>query len=431
MGFFAALAAMTCNGSETLTQPSGGVQPTPAGPTPMTALIPTPVIVDVPLPRATSVPPSQVIPTPVPQSEPAPLQPMNVARVFPNVTFDRMVDMVFTNDGSDRAFLALQSGQIKVLDSTGEDAQVHEFMDIRSRVGDRGNEEGLLGLALDPDFSANGFFYTYYSGASPRRSVISRFSVSADTPDRADPDSELVIMEVAQPFSNHNGGQIRFGPDGFLYISLGDGGSRGDPNGNGQNRSNLLGSILRIDVSGLDSLGRYAIPDDNPFVGNPNARGEIWAYGLRNPWRFSFDPLTGDLWVGDVGQNSFEEIDLVNRGGNYGWNVMEGLHCYALADGTCDQSGLALPVAEYDRGGGCSVTGGYVYRSSRLPQLFGAYVYGDFCSGKIWALRHDGSRVTEQMMIADTSLRISSFAQTPSGEIFILSFDEKIYHFTP
>ena len=158
---------------------------------------------------------------------------MNVARVFPNVSFDRMVDMIFTNDGSDRAFLALQPGQIKVLDSTGEHAQVHEFMDIRSRVGDRGNEEGLLGLALDPDFSANGFFYTYYSGASPRRSVISRFSVSADTPDRADPDSELVIMEVAQPFSNHNGGQIRFGPDGFLYISLGDGGSRGDPNGNG------------------------------------------------------------------------------------------------------------------------------------------------------------------------------------------------------
>ena len=251
-------------------------------------------------------------------------------------------------------------------------------MDIRSRVGDRGNEEGLLGLALDRDFSANGFFYSYYSAASPKRSVISRFSVSTDTPDQAVPDSELVIMEVAQPFFNHKGGQIRFGPDGFLYISFVDDGSRGDPNGNGQNRSSLLGSILRIDASGLGSLGRYAIPDDNPFVGNPNARAEIWAYGLRNPWRFSFDPLTVDLWVGDVGQNSFEEIDLVNRGGNYGWNVAERLHCYARADETCDQSGLALPVAEYDRGGGCLVTGGYVYRGSRLPRYLATTCTGTF-----------------------------------------------------
>ena len=236
---------------------------------------------------------------------------------------------------------------------------------------------------------------------------------------------------MAQPYSNHNGGQIRFGPDRFLYIGLGDGGSRGDPSRNGQNLSTLLGSILRIDVSTLNSDGRYSIPADNPFVNDPNARGEIWAYGLRNPWRFSFDIVTGHLWVGDVGQNAYEEIDLIRRGGNYGWNVMEGLHCYARADGTCDQSDLVVPVAEYGRGDGCSVTGGYVYRGSRLPQLSGAYVYGDFCSGKIWALRHDGSQVTEAMQIADTSLRISAFAQAPSGEIFILSFDEKIYHFIP
>ena len=347
------------------------------------------------------------------------------------MSHERMVDIAFTDDGTNRAFLALQPGQIMMFDYSAEGTRSQEFLDIRQKVNDRGNEEGLLGLDLDPDFSANGYFYVYYSASDPRRSVVSRFSVNAENPERADPNSEIVILEVPQPFSNHNGGQIGFGPDGFLYIGLGDGGSRGDPNGNGQNLSTLLGSILRIDVGALDSQGRYSIPSDNPFVDNSNARSEIWAYGLRNPWRFSFDPLNGDLWVGDVGQNAYEEIDLIKRGGNYGWKVMEGLHCYARADGACDQSGIELPIAEYGRDGGCSVTGGYVYRGSRVLQLLGAYVYGDFCSGKIWALRHDGSRITEQMMIADTSLRISAFAQTPSGEIFILSFDEKIYHFVP
>jgi glucose/arabinose dehydrogenase len=413
LGFFVALAAMTCNGSETPAHPPDTAPSVQA--TPPVATVSTPPTVNVPLP-------------PIPP-EHAPLQTMNVERVFPDVSFERMVDMVFSDDGTDRAFLVLQPGQIKVLDSTGEDAQSQDFLDIRNRVSDRGNEEGLLGLTLAPDFSDNEFFYVYYSASNPRRSVISRFSVSSDDPNRADPDSEFVVLEVGQPFSNHNGGQIRFGPDGFLYISLGDGGSRGDPSGNGQNLGTLLGSILRIDVSTLDSLGHYSIPSDNPFVDDSNARGEIWAYGLRNPWRFSFDQLTGDLWVGDVGQNRFEESDLINAGGNYGWNTMEGIHCYAAPEGECDESGLELPVAEYALGDECSVTGGYVYRGSRLPQLSGSYVYGDFCSGKIWALRHDGSRVTEQMQIADTSLRISSFAQSPSGEVFILSFDEKIYRF--
>jgi glucose/arabinose dehydrogenase len=375
------------------------------------------------------VPPAPVIPVASP--EPTPLQATGIERVFRNLSHERMVDIAFTDDGTNRAFLALQPGQIMMFDYSAEGTRSQEFLDIRQKVNDRGNEEGLLGLDLDPDFSANGYFYVYYSASDPRRSVVSRFSVNAENPERADPNSEIVILEVPQPFSNHNGGQVRFGPDGFLYIGLGDGGSRGDPNGNGQNLSTLLGSILRIDVGTLDSLGRYSIPNDNPFADDPNAMGEIWAYGLRNPWRFSFGPLNGDLWVGDVGQNAYEEIDLVKRGGNYGWKVMEGFHCYGRADGTCDQSGIELPIAEYDRNGGCSVTGGYVYRGPRLRQLLGAYVYGDFCSGKIWALRHDGSRVTEQMMIADTSLRISAFAQTPSGEIFILSFDEKIYHFVP
>ena len=259
--------------------------------------------------------------------------------------------------------------------------------------------------------------------------MISRFSVKSDNPNRADPSSEQVILEVIQPHSNHNGGQIRFGPEDFLYISLGDGGSQGDPEGNGQKLTTLLGSILRIDIGTLDSLGTYSVPSGNPFTNSSNSKSEIWAYGLRNPWRFSFDSLTGDLWVGDVGQIGFEEINLVTRGGNYGWNVMEGSHCYPDVGGSCDQSGLESPVTEYGRDGGCSVTGGYVYRGSRLPELSGAYVYGDYCTGKIWALRHDGTQITEQMQIVDSSLTISSFAQSLSGEIFILSFDEKIYRF--
>ena len=373
---------------------------------------------------------SQIPPTPTAAPIPSmPLQSMNLERVFPNVSFKRTVDLVFSNDETGRAFLILQAGRIEVFDYTAAGSQPKEFLDIRNKVSNRGNEEGLLGMALSPNFFSDGHFYLYYSAADPRRSVISRFSVEPDNLYSADPGSEQVILEVAQPHSNHNGGQIRFGPEGFLYISLGDGGGRGDPDGNGQNLTTLLGSILRIDVGTLDSSGTYFVPSSNPFTNASNSKSEIWAYGLRNPWRFSFDSVTGDLWVGDVGQRGYEEINLVTRGGNYGWNVMEGSHCYTDSGGSCERSGLEPPVAEYDRDGGCSVTGGYVYRGSRLPELSGAYVYGDYCSGKIWALRHDGSQITEQRQIVDSDLTIPSFAQSPSGEIFILSFDKKIYRF--
>ena len=235
-------------------------------------------------------------------------------------------------------------------------------------------------------------------------------------------------MEIGQPFSNHNGGHITFGPDGYLYVGLGDGGSGGDPRGHGQNLRTLLGTILRIDVSTLDVTGSYAVPPDNPFVGVEGARPEIWAYGLRNPWRFSFDRETGELWAGDVGQNKLEEIDIITPGGNYGWNIMEGSSCFR--DNRCDRDEFVPPVAEYGRDGGCSVTGGYVYRGSRLPALVGAYLYGDFCTGKIWALRYDGSRVTENAQIADTDLQISSFAEGPDGEVYILSFTGQIARLT-
>ncbi len=396
---------------------------------------PTAIPAAVPSATAISLPPvtaaSPMVAAPTSQGSlpssirPEPLEKMEVERVFPNLSFRRMVGMAYAGDGSDRLFVVLQRGVIVSFANDQSVAAADVFLDIQERVSDRGNEEGLLGLAFDPEFRANGYFYVYYSAASPRRSVLSRFSVRPDGV-AADADSEWVIMEIEQPYSNHNGGQIAFGPDGYLYVGLGDGGSRGDPRGNGQNLSTLLGSIIRIDVSSLDERGSYSIPADNPFVGSEDTRGEIWAYGIRNPWRFSFDRESGELWMADVGQNRLEEVDIVERGLNYGWNIMEGSECFEPRRG-CDAQGLEMPIAEYGREGGCSVTGGYVYRGERLPSLFGAYVYGDFCSGKIWALRYEGGQVTEQLELVDSRLEISSFGEDQSGEIFVLSFDGGIY----
>ncbi len=324
----------------------------------------------------------------------SPLAEMEIELAFPSISYNRMVNMAYPDDGTNRLFLVLQPGRIMVFSNEQNAASASTFLDIRGQVNDRGNEEGLLGLAFDPDYTSNGYFYVYYSASSPRRSIISRFSVSPDDFNIADHNSERVILEVPQPFANHNGGQIVFGSDGYLYVGLGDGGSRGDPGLNGQDPSTLLDTILRIDVSSIDRDGEYTIPSDNPFVGQGGGvRGEIWAYGLRNPWRFTFDRELGDLWAADVGQNRFEEVDIIKPGRNYGWNVMEGFHCFQPSNG-CNQEGLELPVFEYGRDDGCSVTGGYVYRGSRLPSLYGAYVYGDFCTGKIWALRYDGTKVT-------------------------------------
>ena len=354
---------------------------------------------------------------------------MQVERAFPNLSFKRMVGMAYPEGDSDRLFVLLQPGVIMAFANDQDVAAADIFLDIRERVSDRGNEEGLLGLAFDPDFRANGYFYVYYSAANPRRSVLARFTAHADG-DTADAASERVILEVEQPYSNHNGGQIAFGPDGYLYIGLGDGGSRGDPQGNGQNLATLLGSIIRIDVSTLDEKGSYSIPSDNPFVGMTHAREEIWAYGIRNPWRFSFDRASDELWMADVGQNRFEEVNIVRRGLNYGWNTMEGSSCFEPSR-DCDAQGLEMPIAEYGREGGCSVTGGYVYRGNRLPSLFGAYIYGDFCSGKIWALRYDGAQVDEYLELVDSKLDISSFGEDQHGEMFILSFDGGIYRLVP
>ena len=294
--------------------------------------------------------------------------------MFPNLTFQRLTNLVQPDDGLDHIFVTEQPGRIRGFLNDQQAKDAHIFLDISDRVSERGSEEGLLGLAFDPGYGNNGYFYVYYSADGPRRSVLSRFSVSKNNPNAADSDSELIVMEILQPFSNHNGGQIAFGPDGYLYIGLGDGGSGGDPSGNGQNKGTLLGAILRIDVNGASSEVRYRITSDNPFVGVPGARGEIWAYGLRNPWRFSFDPVTGLMWVADVGQNEWEEIDIVGKGLNYGWNIMEGNHCFSPR-ANCDASGLELPIAEYDHSDGCSVTGGYAYRGSDALSLGGLCIW--------------------------------------------------------
>lgn len=352
---------------------------------------------------------------------------VQVEVAFSELSFQRPVGVYAPPDGSGRLFVLEQAGVIRVFPAEAEASEAPVFLDIRNRVNDSGNEEGLLGLAFHPDFTSNGRFYLDYTASNPRRTVISQWTVDADDPDQADPESETVILEVEQPYSNHNGGQIAFGPDDFLYIALGDGGSGGDPRGHGQDRSTLLGTILRIDVDHPSSGLAYGIPSDNPFTGNTQGyREEIFAFGLRNPWRFSFDPHTGDLWTGDVGQNRIEEVDLVKAGGNYGWNVMEGSSCFQPPSG-CDTAGLIPPVAEYAHELGNSVTGGFVYRGSEVPALQGRYVYADFGTGRIWSLNAatpDDPDVREHLQ---TGLNIASFGLDPFGELLFCAFDGRIY----
>ena len=333
-----------------------------------------------------------------------------------------MTGMYTAPDGRGRIFVTEQAGRIMVFDAAASSPQASIFLDITDRVDSSSQEMGLLGLAFAPDFGQSGVFYVDYTAGNPRRTVISRFRAGQGGT-RADASSEEVLLTIDQPFVNHNGGQIAFGPDRYLYIGMGDGGSANDPMGNGQNRRVLLGKLLRIDVSGTNGNLRYRIPDDNPFAGQgADARPEIWAYGLRNPWRFSFDSQTSALWLADVGQNTREEIDVIEKGGNYGWKIMEGSQCLGGGSG-CDREGLKLPVLDYaNSGGNCSITGGYVYRGRSIASLRGAYVYGDYCSGRIWALRYEGSKVTEQGELLASGMQISSFADDGMGEIYALQY---------
>lgn len=324
-------------------------------------------------------------------------------------------DIQSAKDGSQRLFVVQQNGLIRIL----RDGQLlaTPFLDIAGRIA-AGGERGLLGLAFPPGFADKHYFYVNYTDRNGN-TVVARYRVSPANSDIADPSSEEVILRQQQPYANHNGGQLQFGPDGYLYVGLGDGGSANDPQGNGQNRRTFLGKILRLDVE--SDLSAYRVPSSNPFVGDPSYLPEIWALGVRNPWRFSFDNATGDLWIADVGQGRAEEIDFQpssSKGGeNYGWKLMEGLEC--LPGTSCNTAGLVLPIWEYEHGSGdCSVTGGYVYRGTQAPGLRGTYVYSDYCSGRIWGLRREGDRWVNQLLL-QTGRNITTFGQDESGETYI------------
>lgn len=306
------------------------------------------------------------------------------------------------------------------------------FLNISSRVRS-GGEMGLLGLAFHPKFSENRRFFVNYtapSGPTGLQTVISEFKVGAD-PESADPASERILLTIPQPFPNHNGGQLAFGPDGYLYIGMGDGGSGNDPQGNGQNLATLLGKMLRIHVDAAGEGKAYAVPPDNPFVGNTEAAPEIWAYGLRNPWRFSFDATSGLLFLGDVGQSAREEIHLIQKGKNYGWNIMEGSICTPGVNPNCDKTGLELPLIDYPRSDGTTVVGGYVYRGGAIPGLNGVYLYGDFGSGKVWGFRYDGKAVTDHRLVFETGRNLSTFGEDAQRELYLVDYTGEILKLTP
>jgi glucose/arabinose dehydrogenase len=340
----------------------------------------------------------------------------------------RPVQIVDANDESGRSFIVEQGGTIRVL-SNGV-VQDDPFLDISGQVTS-GSEQGLLSMALHPGFAENGTFFIDYTDLDGN-TQIERWQVSGDDPNRANPESVQTIMTVEQPFPNHNGGLLLFGPDAYLYIGLGDGGSQGDPNGNGQDLSTLLGSILRIDVDSTSGDLPYGIPEDNPFVNEEGARPEIWLYGLRNPWRFSFDRESSDLFIGDVGGTAYEEVDLFPAGSdgrNFGWNIMEGPECYQ--GGECDQSGLELPIFAYTHDeGGCSITGGYIYRGTEIPELQGVYLTADYCSGQLWGIGlNEGGEWVASAPI-ETGLNVSSFGEGANGELYVVDLSGGVYRVT-
>jgi glucose/arabinose dehydrogenase len=329
------------------------------------------------------------------------------------------------HDGSGRLFVVDQDGRIWLLrDGTRADTA---FLDIADRVR-AGGEQGLLGLAFHPSFPDDPRFFVYYSDRDGQQ-VVAQYSVPAGDADQADPGSETVLLRMDDFAANHNGGGLAFGPDGKLYIATGDGGGGGDPQGSGQRLDTLLGKILRIDVDTSGDGRAYGIPADNPFRERAGAQPEIWVTGLRNPWRISFDRANGDLWIGDVGQGSFEEIDVVRAGSgggqNFGWNLTEGFHCYPSGE-SCAPDGLTPPVTEYDHGFGCSVTGGVVYRGAAQPTLVGGYLFADYCTGNIWAIDAAAQEVREPRLVLESGRSISSFGEDEAGELFVTDLEGEL-----
>ncbi len=353
-------------------------------------------------------------------------QPVTLVNAFPGLSFSQPVLLTFAPDGTNRNFVVQQGGQILVFQNDSAAASSGVFLNIAGKLSSAGGEQGLLGLAFHPLFAVNRTFYINYTAPAPPpsacRTVIARYTVPSGSPDAADPLSEVRILEIDQPYANHNGGMIAFGNDGNLYIGMGDGGDGNDPGNLAQNRSSLLGKFLRINVDDTTGGRRYGIPPDNPYAGNTEGfRQEIYAYGFRNPWRFSIDGPTGELWAGDVGQGAREEVDLVRKGGNYGWKIMEGGICRPPTTG-CDTTGLVLPVKDYGRTFGYSVTGGYVYRGSARPGLRGAYIYGDYGSGRIWMLRRENGALAADSLLIDTPYALSGFGTDRNGELYILAY---------
>ena len=344
-----------------------------------------------------------------------------LVKVFPNLSFNQPVDFQSDNANQSLIYIVEQPGIIRSFVNSADTSSSSVILDLTSKVLS-GGERGLLGLAFHPHFKENGLFYVDYTAQPDGRTVVAQFTMKNGLVSLS---SEKIILEVSQPFSNHNAGQIMFGLDSYLYITLGDGGSGGDPHGNGQNRSTLLGSILRIDVDNSKVPKAYSIPSDNPFVNNTSGyKDEIYAYGLRNPWRMSQDPVTGTIWVGDVGQNKYEEVDIIEKGQNYGWNIMEGFSCYNPST-NCNMTGLEKPIFDYGRNDGYAVTGGYVYRG-KIASLYGNYIFGDYGSGKIWIIDSQ----LQVIKLLESGLTISSFGTDSNNELYLFDYSNgKIYGF--
>jgi glucose/arabinose dehydrogenase len=415
--FLTACSSLAVRESDTApASPSIPDAPVSAQPTPSEPTIPPKPELRAPR-EVTTLPeePLSLLPTvPSPQAPKLP-DPTLAAWLTVASDLNSPVGLMNAGDGTGRLFVIEQAGRIMIIKDGKVDPR--PFLDIRDRVGSNGNEQGLLGLAFHPQYNSNAYFFVNYTDLEGN-TIIARFRAAPEDSLRADPASEIRLLQIQQPFPNHNGGQVAFGPDGYLYLGLGDGGSGGDPLGNGQSLNTLLGKILRLDV---DQGQPYAAPSKNQFA--ENQKPEIWAYGLRNPWRFSFDRLTGDLYIGDVGQNKWEEINFLPAGSpagtNFGWNYFEGAHPYSSNP---PPQGLVtiFPAAEYDHSQGCSVTSGFVYRGSQLPEWQGVYLFGDFCTGNVWGMLRDAQDAWQQKLLFENAGQITSFGEDESGEVYLV-----------
>jgi glucose/arabinose dehydrogenase len=392
-----------------------------AGTTP-TAVSPDTAVPPSPEPTASSETPTESAPEPT-----VPPTAVSSITLAPIVTEGLSRPLYLTHAGDGRLFVVEKRGTVVIVEAGNLLAE--PFLDIRDRVDADSSERGLLSVAFHPDYGENGRFFVNYTNRDGA-TVISSFTVT-DDPNRADPASEIILLTIPQPYPNHNGGQLQFGPDGYLYVGMGDGGAGGDPHNHGQNAGTLLGALLRLDVDQQGNGANYGIPADNPYINDDSKRNEIWAIGVRNPWRFSFDRATQDFYMADVGQGEWEEVNFVAAGSgngvNYGWNIMEGTHCYGRSD--CDSTDLILPVYEYGHENGrCSVTGGYVYRGSQFPALNGLYFFGDYCSGDVWSLVTPNGATT---LVYQSNMSLASFGEDVNGELYVVDMNGGVYQIQP